>query len=46
MDEPAQTVQFFAAGYTVIFIGLIGYVVSMYVRWKKLLAEKKSLEEK
>jgi hypothetical protein len=46
MDEPAQTVQYFVAGYTVIFIGLIGYVVSLYLRWKKLLAAKKMLEDK
>ena len=44
MDEPARTVNYFIAGYTVIFIGLSGYLVSMYLRWKKLLAEKKMLE--
>lgn len=46
MDEPAQTVNYFIAGYAVIFIGLLGYVVSLYVRWKKLLEEKKILSEK
>jgi CcmD family protein len=46
MNEPAQTVQYFIAGYAVIFVGLMGYVVSLYLRWKKLLAEKKMLEEK
>jgi CcmD family protein len=46
MNEPAQTVQYFIAGYAVIFVGLMGYVVRLYLRWKKLLAEKKMLEEK
>lgn len=46
MDEPAQTISYFVAGYAVIFIGLSGYLVSMYVRWKKLLEEKKILSEK
>jgi hypothetical protein len=46
MDEPAQTVQYFVAGYAVIFIGLIGYVVSLYLRWKKLQAAKKMLDDK
>jgi CcmD family protein len=46
MDEPAQTLNYFIAGYSVIFIGLLGYLVSLYLRWKKLLAEKKLLEER
>ena len=40
MDEPAQTVQYFIAGYTVIFIGLIGYVVSMYFVGRNCLREE------
>jgi CcmD family protein len=44
MDEPAQTVNYFIAGYSVIFIGLFSYIFSMYFRWKKLKSEKKLFE--
>jgi CcmD family protein len=43
MDAPAQTVQYFIAGYVVIFLGLLGYVFSLNYRWKKLMTEKELL---
>lgn len=46
MDEPAQTVNYFIAGYTVILIGLFSYIFSLYYRWKKLKVEKMYLERK
>ncbi len=46
MDAPAQTVNYMIAGYVVIFGAVIGYVISLAVRWKKLSEEKKYLEEK
>ncbi len=45
MDAPAQTVQYFIAGYVVIFLGLLGYVFSLNYRWKKLFTEKNYLSK-
>lgn len=44
MDQPAQTFGYMLAGYIIIFTALIGYIISLVVRWKKLQAEKSSLE--
>lgn len=46
MDEPAQTIAYFIAGYSVIFIGLICYLSSLYSRWRKLKSAKMVLERK
>ncbi len=46
MDAPAQTIQYFLAGYLVIFLGLSGYIISLAVRWKKLKTNKKLLTGK
>jgi hypothetical protein len=45
MDQPAQTVNYMIAGYVVIFGTLIGYLISLITRWRKLNEEKKMLTE-
>jgi CcmD family protein len=46
MDQPAQTTVYMIAGYVIIFGALTGYIISLAVRWKKLKAEKKYLENR
>ena len=45
MDQPAQTVGYMIAGYTVIFSALFGYLISLAVRWKKLKEQKELLDK-
>ncbi len=46
MDQPAQTTIYMIAGYVIIFGALIGYIISLNTRWKKLTEEKKYLDQK
>ncbi len=45
MESAINTVNYFIAGYVVIFGSLIGYVVSLIVRWKNLREEEEILTE-
>lgn len=40
MDSTINTVNYFIAGYVIIFGSLIGYVVSLIIRWKNLKEEE------
>ena len=41
----AVSIKYMIAGYAVIFVVMIGFLVSMVVRWKKLKRDLKVLEE-
>jgi hypothetical protein len=41
----AQTVGYMVAGYTVIFVGLIGYVASLVIRTHNLHQDENLLKE-
>lgn len=43
MSTTLNTVNYFIAGYIVIFGSIIGYVISLYVRWKNLKQEEEIL---
>lgn len=45
MEEPANTVSYFAAGYAVIFGIMLIYLVSLIVRWRNLRQEEQILAE-
>jgi hypothetical protein len=45
MESTINTVNYFIAGYVVIFGSIIGYVVSLIVRWKNLKEEEKILRD-
>lgn len=45
MESTINTVNYFIAGYVVIFGSLIGYVISLLVRWKNLKEEEAILKE-
>lgn len=36
MEEPANTWSYFIAGYAVILLSIMGYAISLAVRWKNL----------
>ncbi|MDT8897835.1 MAG: hypothetical protein ACPLUL_05330 [Thermanaerothrix sp.] len=36
MDQPANTVNYFIAGYIVIFSAMLAYLISLVVRWRNL----------
>lgn len=44
MDQPAQTMGYMIAGYTVIFVTLFGYIASLALRWRHLQEKKRLLE--
>lgn len=44
MEGPAQTFNYYLAGYIVIFSGLFIYLASLIVRWNRLKKEKESLQ--
>jgi CcmD family protein len=41
----AETLNYFLAGYAVIFVGLTGYLVSLWQRWQKVKKEMELLRE-
>jgi hypothetical protein len=43
MEQPANTVSYFAAGYAVIFGIMLIYLVSLIVRWRNLREEERNL---
>lgn len=45
MNSSINTLNYFIAGYVVIFGSIIGYVISLYVRWKNLKQEEEILSE-
>jgi hypothetical protein len=45
MNSTIDTLNYFIAGYIVIFGSIIGYVVSLYVRWKNLKQEEEILND-
>lgn len=45
MNSTINTVNYFVAGYVIIFGTLIGYVISLFVRWKNLKQEEEILSE-
>lgn len=45
MNSTLDTLNYFIAGYIVIFGSIIGYVISLYVRWKNLKQEEEILSE-
>jgi hypothetical protein len=45
MNSTINTVNYFIAGYVIIFGSIIGYVVSLIIRWKNLKEEESILKE-
>lgn len=45
MNSTIDTLNYFIAGYIVIFGSIIGYVISLYVRWKNLKKEEEILSD-
>jgi hypothetical protein len=45
MESTINTVNYFIAGYVVIFGSIIGYVISLIVRWKNVSEEHEILKE-
>jgi hypothetical protein len=44
-EAPANTVNYFIAGYTVFFTVMILYLVSLFVRWRNLKQDLEVLHE-
>jgi hypothetical protein len=45
MEGPANTVNYFVAGYSVIFVVLAFYLISLIVRWRNLKQDEAMLME-
>ena len=45
MNSTINTVNYFIAGYVIIFGSIIGYVISLLVRWKNLKQEEEILTD-
>jgi hypothetical protein len=45
MNGTIDTLNYFIAGYVVIFGSIIGYIISLYVRWKNLKQEEEILND-
>ncbi len=45
MDQPANTVNYFIAGYVVIFGAMLAYLVSLIVRWRNLRQDESLLTQ-
>ncbi len=45
MEAPANTLNYFIAGYGVIFMSILIYSISLWVRWRKLKREESHLTE-
>lgn len=45
MDAPANTLNYFTAGYSVIFLTLAVYIVTLIVRWRNLKRDEGVLDE-
>jgi hypothetical protein len=44
MDVP-ETTTYFIAGYTVIFIGMASYLISLFVRFRSLRQDERMLDD-
>ena len=45
MNTTINTVNYFIAGYFIIFGSIIGYIISLYVRWKNLKQEEEIITD-
>ena len=45
LEIPPDTYRFFYAGYSIIFITLTVYIISLIVRWNSLRRDLDALEE-
>lgn len=45
MEQPADTVSYFIAGYVVIFGVMIVYLASLIIRWRNLKQDEALLNE-
>ena len=45
MNGTIDTLNYFIVGYVVIFGSIIGYIISLYVRWKNLKQEEEILND-
>jgi hypothetical protein len=45
VEETANTLNYFVAGYSIIFTIMLGYVVSLIIRWKNLKQEDQLLAD-
>lgn len=45
MDSPANTWNYFYAGYAVIFFVMGVYLTSLIIRWRNLMLDIKTLKE-
>jgi len=45
MENPANTLNYFTAGYIVILGTLVAYVVSLFVRWRNLKRDEAMLND-
>ncbi len=45
MQGPADTLNYMIAGYVVIFVILIIYLISLVVRWRSLRRDEEMLEQ-
>ncbi len=45
MDAIPQTTNFLIAGYAVIFVGFILYLVSLFVRYRNLHQDERMLDD-
>jgi CcmD family protein len=45
MDEPANTLGYFIAGYAVIFVSILVYIVSLILRGRNLKQDEDMLTE-
>lgn len=45
MDGPAQTLDYMIAGYTVIFGVILGYIASIFLRWRRTRREQAHLND-
>ena len=45
MDGPANTINYMIAGYVVILGTLLTYIISLFLRWRKLKLEEQNLQE-
>jgi CcmD family protein len=45
MDAPADTLNYFIAGYAVIFISILGYLASLVLRRRNLIQDEEMLRD-
>ena len=45
MNNPADTINYMLAGYAVIFGVMAVYIISLVVRWRRLMREQGALQD-